>query len=70
MMKSLCISAPFWKTESGMSTLGLPEGARVTGAKRLIVLFSEALIFSTREGGSGRRECVVELRGSTSGEVV
>lgn len=48
-MKSLCSSAPFAKTESGMRTLGRPDDERETGAKRFRVLFSKALILSTRE---------------------
>ncbi|CAN7015664.1 unnamed protein product [Brassica oleracea var. botrytis] len=47
MMKSLCISAPFFNTVSGMTTLGRPEGAIVIGARRLNVLSTEALNFST-----------------------
>lgn len=54
IIKSLWMSAPFWKTESGMTMRGLPVGEMETGANLRRVLSSAALIFSTREGGVGR----------------
>lgn len=63
-MKSLCISAPFLKTESGITTLGLPVEEIVTGAILLKVLSSARRILSTRVGCGGF-ETVVE--GSVDG---
>lgn len=50
-MKSLWISAPFWKTESGIVILGLPEVAKATGTSLRRVLFSMVLRRSTSVGG-------------------
>lgn len=52
-IKSLCSSAPFWKTLSGIKTLGLPESDRVIGASLVRVLSSFFLNLSTREGPVG-----------------
>lgn len=49
-MKSLCRSAPFWNTESGINTVGLPEAEMVAGASLFKDLSSNLRIFSTREG--------------------
>ena len=50
-MKSLWISAPFWKIESGIVILGLPDVAKATGTSLRRVLFSKILIRSTSVGG-------------------
>lgn len=60
-MKSLCNSAPFWKTLSGVSTLGRPVSEMVTEASLLRVLSSNLRSFSAIEGvaGGGFSELVV-----------
>ena len=63
-MKSLCNSALFWKTESGIRTRGRPVAPIESGASLLKVLSSNRRILSTREGGA-----VMDL-GATDGSVV
>ncbi|CDY24469.1 BnaC05g34850D [Brassica napus] len=49
-MKSLCISAPFLNTLSGMSTQGRPDSETVTGASLRRVLSTDLRSLSARFG--------------------
>lgn len=60
-MKSLCKSAPFWKTVSGIMTVGLPDAEMVAGAILFRVLSSNLRIFSTRVGLGGRGRGLTEV---------